>query len=203
MNITAIFCQTSYAVNMILESSRTKLGGYVLHIYSLFAPRIKDNYSQAPNISQEQEEGQKVVTVLEQAQNVLIESKAVFPFDLFPDSITIDRQKMTVIHRQFFGIRQSVSVSLSDIKNIQANLGPIFGSITVTAENFVNNTQTVNFLPKKDVAEIQKVIQGFIVAHKENLDTTGMDDETLLQVLDSLGRGDSSDKAKLINQNSA
>lgn len=131
---------------------------------------------------------------VEKGKNILLEATAVFPFDTFPDSITIDRQKLTVVHRRFFSSKQKVSVQLSDIKNVQADLGPIFGSLTFTSEHFINNTQTIRYLPRKDVLAIQQMVQGFIVAHQEGIDLGDIDDEELKKKLDELGRGEPSEQ---------
>lgn len=136
----------------------------------------------------------KLQGVVEKAQNVLIKSTAVFPFDLFPDSITIDRQKLTVVHRSFFNVKQTVSVQHSDIKNIQADIGPFFGSLTVTSEHFINNIQTIRFLPKEEVLSIQQLVQGFIIANNEGVEMSDIDDEKLVSLLNQLGRGEAGER---------
>jgi hypothetical protein len=119
----------------------------------------------------------KLRDAVDQAQNILIQARAVFPFDLFPDTITVDRQKLTVVHRQFWGMKQTTSVPHADITNIQADIGPLFGSLTVTSEFFINNTQTIRYLPKHDVLAIQQLVQGFILASKGDIDTSNVDDK--------------------------
>ena len=136
----------------------------------------------------------KLQVVVEKAQNILIKATAVFPFDLFPDSITIDRQKLTVVHHSFFSVKQTVSVQHSDIKNIQADIGPFFGSLTVTSEHFINNIQTIKFLPKKDALSIQQLVQGFIIAYSEGVDMSEIDDEKLVELLNRLGRGEAGER---------
>jgi hypothetical protein len=132
----------------------------------------------------------KLEAVVKKAQNILVKSTAMFPFQLFPDTITIDRQKLTVVHRDFFTTKQTVSVQFSDIKNIQADIGPFFGSLTVTSEHFINNTQTIKNLPKQEVLKIQQLVQGFIIAHKENVDLSEIGDHKLVELLNQLGRGE-------------
>ncbi|HVX56524.1 MAG TPA: hypothetical protein VHA37_02225 [Candidatus Saccharimonadales bacterium] len=127
---------------------------------------------------------------VKKADNILLKAQAVFPFDLFPDTITIDRQKLTLVRRRFLIDRQTLSVQLSDIKNVQATLGPLFGSITVISQNFANSTQTIRYLSRRDVIAIQRILQGFIVAHNEGVDMSDIDDDTLKQLLDRLGRGE-------------
>ncbi|HEX5744444.1 MAG TPA: hypothetical protein VFX84_03295, partial [Candidatus Saccharimonadales bacterium] len=88
----------------------------------------------------------KLEDAVEESHNVLANATTVFPFTLFPDTITIDRHKLTIMHRWFFGMGQAASVPIENIKNIQADLGPFFGSLTITSDHFVNNTQTLNYL---------------------------------------------------------
>jgi hypothetical protein len=144
--------------------------------------------------AKEEKAVEKLEGAVEKVQNILIEAHAVFPFDPLPDTITIDRQKLTVVHRNFFFVKQTVSVQHSDIKNVQAEVGPFLGSITVTSEHFINNTQTINYLPKKDALAIKQLIQGFITAHSEGVDLTDIDDDKLVELLNKLGRGESGEK---------
>ncbi len=142
-------------------------------------------------------EMQKLRNIVQKSQNILIESKSVFPFQLFPDTITIDRQKLTVVHRPFFAAKQTVSVPHSDVKNIEADIGPFFGSLTVTSEHFINNTQTIEYLPKRDALAIQQLVQGFISVQREGIDTSKIDDKTLVKMLDELGRGEATERPVL------
>jgi hypothetical protein len=118
---------------------------------------------------------QKLRAVVRESHTILAKAHAVFPFQLFPDRLNIDRHKLTIIHRQFFGIEQTASVPIENIKNIEADFGPFFGSITVTSDLFINNTQTVNYLWRSDAKRIQKLVQGAVVAQREGIDLSKID----------------------------
>ena len=138
--------------------------------------------------------------VVEKSQNILVKATAVFPFDFFPDSITVDRQKLTVVHRDFFTIKRTVSVQYGDIKNIQADIGPFLASLIITSEHFINNTQTIRFLLKKEALAIQQLVQGFIIAEKEHIDCSTIDDQKLITLLSQLGRGEAGEKVLPMHQ---
>lgn len=140
---------------------------------------------------------EKLQDIVEKAQTILIKSSAVFPFDLFPDTITIDRKKLTVVHRHFFNAKQTACVQHSDIKNIQAVVGPLFGSLTVTSDHFINNIQTIKFLPKRDVLAIQQLVQGFIIANHEDIDMSEIENSKLVELLDTLGRGEAGENVMM------
>lgn len=151
--------------------------------------KSKGNESKSKN----DDEKNKLEEVAEESHSVLAKARTVFPFTLFPDTITIDRHKLTIVHRAFFEIEQTAAVPIENIKNVEANHGPFFGSLTVTSDHFVNNTQTLNYLRRSDAETIQKLVQGAIVAFKESIDISGIPTKKLHELLIDLGEGHLSD----------
>jgi hypothetical protein len=135
----------------------------------------------------------KLEDAVEESHGILAYARTVFPFTLFPDTITIDRHKLTVVHKRFFGAEQAASVPIENIKNIQADMGPIFGSITITSDHFVNNTQTLNYLRRGDVKKIQKLVQGITMATSEGIDLSEVQTSKLNDMLMELGQGHTED----------
>lgn len=140
----------------------------------------------------------KLEGMVEKAQNVLCRARAVWPLDFFPDIITIDRKKLTIEHRSFWGVKQTVSVRHSDVTNVQAHVGPFFGSLIITSEHFINNIQTIKYLPRGDVLKIQQLIQGMIIAHKEGVEMNDIDDKKLLELLNELGDSENTNRVTLM-----
>ncbi|HEV2403759.1 MAG TPA: hypothetical protein VGS08_06195 [Candidatus Saccharimonadales bacterium] len=134
-------------------------------------------------------EERKLKEIVEESKNILISAQAVFPFQLFPTRITLDRHKLTIVHRSFFWAEQTVSVPIEDIKNIQADIGPIFGSVTITSPLFINNEQKVDCLHREDARCIQKLVQGATVALKEKIDLSKVETSELNKLLMDLGEG--------------
>ncbi|HWT55519.1 MAG TPA: hypothetical protein VN031_00635 [Candidatus Microsaccharimonas sp.] len=134
-------------------------------------------------------DARRLRSVVRESHTILIKARAVFPFQLFPDYLNIDRHKLTIIHRQFWGIEQTVSVPIENIKNVEADFGPFFGSITVTSDLFINNTQTVHFLWRHEAKNIQKLLQGAIVAQREGIDLSKIEIKQLRKMLVDLGSG--------------
>lgn len=142
------------------------------------------------------QDAQKLRAVVRESHTILAKAHSVFPMQLFPDRLNIDRHKFTIIHRQFFGVEQTVSVPIENIKNIEADFGPFFGSITVTSDLFINNTQTVHFLWRRDAKMIQKLVQGAVVAQREEIDLNKIDVKQLRTLLIDLGSGHSKSMRK-------
>lgn len=148
-----------------------------------------DDKSESQSTDQKSQEEEKLKEITTESEGVLIRVKTVFPFTLFRDIITIDRHKLTIVYRMFFRVEHTVSVPIENIKNIQANLGPFFGSLIITSDHFINNTQNLNYLSRRDAEKIQKMVQGAMVAVKEQIDISKVETKKLKKLLSELGKG--------------
>jgi len=131
-------------------------------------------------------EAQKLVDLAEVSHDNLFVAQTVFPFVLFADTIKIDRQKVTIVHNDFF-TSQTASVEIRNIMNIEVDVGPLFGSITITSKYFRNNSQTIKYLRKSAVNSAQRLLQGFMIAQRARIDTDKIDTKQLLTLLYDLG----------------
>jgi hypothetical protein len=175
----------------VVSNTLTEVAPGIVDYFAGKLERLRGMKSTATDsLNEESNSEEKLKYMVEKSQVVLMKASAVFPFDLFPDSITIDRQKLTFVHRNFFNQEKTVSVPLADISNVQADVGPLFGTITVTSEHFINNTQTIRYLTRKEVLELQRVLQGMTIAHKEGVDLSTVSEEELLPLLQQLGKGE-------------
>jgi hypothetical protein len=111
----------------------------------------------------------------------------VFPFALFPDTITIDREKLSISYRVFFRVAKVVSTPLDDIESVDANVGPYFASLRITSKFFVNNTRYVKFLTRDDALKIQSIMQGYKLAKEKEVDLTQINKDDLVMMLCKLG----------------
>ncbi|HSX33579.1 MAG TPA: hypothetical protein VLF91_04555 [Candidatus Saccharimonadales bacterium] len=131
---------------------------------------------------------EKLTSLAEGARDNLFVARTVFPFMLFADTIKIDRQKVTIVHNDFFWKSQTASTEIKNIMNIAANVGPLFGSVTVTSKHFLNNTQTIRYLKRSDAATAQRLLQGFMIAQRAKINTDDIDKKRLLGLLNELGQ---------------
>jgi hypothetical protein len=132
-------------------------------------------------------EATKLRNVVKEGDDVLMKVQTVFPLTMLPTSITIDRHKLTIIERRFLKTEQMISVPLENIKNIQANLTFFSGSLTITSDNFINNTQTVSNLSRQEAIKVQKMIQGAMVAISEDIDLSKIEINELKERLEQIG----------------
>jgi hypothetical protein len=142
----------------------------------------------APPLSPEQSmhELQKAV---KKSREVLLGATTVFPFTLFPDTVTLDREKLTVSHRFFFRVAEVTSIRIEDILSITADVGPFLGAIKMTTRFYdEREPYRVNYLWRHDALRFKRVVQGYIVARQKGVDCSAFPPDELVGMLDKLGQ---------------
>lgn len=130
---------------------------------------------------------EKLLGITIHSHEVLYKANTVFPFTFFPDTIVIDKEKLTIIERFFFWVAKITSVPIRDILSVEADVGPFFGSIHMTSRYFYTNPHSIRFLWRKDAIRIQKLLQGFIIANEREIDCSLIDKAQLDVLLEDLG----------------
>lgn len=123
-----------------------------------------------------------------QSHEVLCDVQTVFPFTLFPDSIMMDRTKVTITKRSFFWSSEVISIQIEDVLNVSSSVGPFFGSLTLasrvmsTVDHF-----TVTKFWRADAVELKRMIQGHLIAKQNKIDTACLELEELVETIRELG----------------
>lgn len=132
---------------------------------------------------------EKLLTATIGAHDILFKADTVFPFSLFPDTVVIDREKLTIANRLFFRVAKIISVPIQDILSVEADIGPFFGSVHMTSRYFFTNPHSINFMWRKDAIKMQRLLQGYIIARERNIDCANVDKDQLGVLLLDLGEG--------------
>jgi hypothetical protein len=132
---------------------------------------------------------EKLIDITEKAHDVLFKADTVFPFALFPDTLTLDREKLTIANRSFFRVAKIITVPITSMISAEADVGPFFGTVRMTSKYFIDNTHEVRYLWRDDATRIHRLLQGFIIAHERDLELHEIDKEDLTVLLEDLGQG--------------
>jgi len=129
---------------------------------------------------------QKIVT---QSHEVLISANTVFPLSLFPDTVMVDRTKVTITKRDFFWTSDVMSIRIEDVLNVSASVGPLFGSLTVASRvmSTIDHFK-INHFWRNDAIRLKHIIQGYVIAQHNNIDTAHLARPELLETLLELGQ---------------
>lgn len=136
------------------------------------------------------EKPKKLTEVAIKGHEILFKANTVFPFTLFPDTVTLDREKITFATRYFFRIAEITSVPVRDILSVKVDVGLFFGSVHTASRYFITNPKSVNWLWRRDAIRLQRLLQGYIIAHEQEIECGHIKKDKLLALLNDLGRGD-------------
>jgi len=135
-----------------------------------------------------QKEEKDLKKIVSQSHEVLMSANTVFPLTLFPDTITIDRTKVTITRRDFFWSSDVLSIRIEDVLNVQATVGPLFGSLTLASRvmSTVDHFQ-IRHLWRGDAMRLKQIIQGYVIAQHNKIDTSHLRKNELIETLIELG----------------
>ena len=127
-------------------------------------------------------------SIAERSHEVIAQATTVFPFVLFPDTVTLDRTKVTIYKKNFFWSEDVVSIRIEDVLNATAGTNLIFGSLNVSSR-VMNSTDhyLIKFLWKNDALHLKHLIQGYVIAQHNNIQVTHLPKEELIATLKELG----------------
>lgn len=112
----------------------------------------------------------------------------ILPVNLFPDSVTVDRTKVTITKRTFFWSSSVISIRIEDVLNVACSTGPIFGSLTVSSR-VMNSTDhyEIDYFWRKDALYLKQLIQGYVIAQHNQIETSHLNRRELVKTLLELG----------------
>ncbi len=136
-----------------------------------------------------QEVAHDLEAALQNTSDVLLKVTAVFPLTMFPDTVTMNRTNLTITHRTFFKVSEVLSISIDDILNVTASVGPFFGSIKITTRFFSpDKPYDVDNFKREDALRIKRVVQGYIIAKQNDIDCSDLTTKELSTLLNNLGK---------------
>lgn len=127
--------------------------------------------------------------IVSQSHEVLMSANTVFPISLFPDTVTVDRTKVTILKRDFFWSSDVMSIRIEDVLNVSASVGPLFGSLTVASRvmSTIDHFRIDHFW-RNDAIRLKHIIQGYVIAQHNKIDTAHLDKKELIETLIELGQ---------------
>lgn len=126
--------------------------------------------------------------IARRSHEVLVSVNTVFPLTFFIDTIIVDRTKVTIIYRTFFFTARTISMRIEDILNVTCSVGPFFGSVVISSR-VMNSTDhfEVNRMWRYDAIFLKHIIQGYMIALHNKVDTDQLSREELIEHLAELG----------------
>lgn len=124
----------------------------------------------AQSINYQSDMSQKLKLLTNKSSRVLLKASSVFPFDLFPDEISIDGFKVSIISHDFFMSEDIHSVPIDMIKDIELYLGPLFATLRIVPDGYPGHGLEVSYLKRADALKARRIIEGLIISRKQGID---------------------------------
>jgi len=132
----------------------------------------------------------RLASVAVLGHDVLFKANTVFPFTLFPDTVIIDREKITFVTRYFFRVAKITGIPVRDLLSVEADIGPIFGSVRTASRFFITAPYSIKFLWRRDAIKLRRLLQGYIICNEQDIDCTKIERDRLIALLNDLGGGE-------------
>lgn len=131
----------------------------------------------------------KLKALIHTSNAVLFKAKAVFPLDFFPDSITIDENKITFVRAFFWGSQQVHSYLIKCVKDVLIETNPFFATLKMKIERYTEKAvqESIKYLKKEDTYKAQQLIQGLMVSMKEGIEVNEVEPRPLEKKATTLG----------------
>jgi len=132
----------------------------------------------------------KIHMIVKRSHEVLASARTIIlPSNIFPDSILLDRSKLTIMKRSFFWSTETITIRIEDILNVSSNIGPFFGSLNISSR-VMNSTDhyEITALLRRDAKYLKEIIQGYMIALHSKVNIDHLTQDELIATLIDLGR---------------
>jgi len=144
---------------------------------------FKSQATQTPSGNEEQ----KLNNLLERSNRIIFSTHTVFPFDFFPDEITIDETKIQIIKKTFFYTQQTFPILIENIHNVTVSSSLFFASVKFEVSGSEENPGDLTFLWNSDAYKIKRIITGITAAVKEGVDLSAIPLSELREKMEEIG----------------
>lgn len=138
-------------------------------------------------VKQSLEQEERLKNLTRESQHVLYKCQTVFPFDFFPDVISIEPTQVNVRKKTFYGTDHLLTIPIKNISDVHLQTTPFFSSLQFVDRSYAENTLTVDYLRTADAERVRKIVQGLIIAMGEAVDVGRIKPATLKKQAEKLG----------------
>ncbi|MEK7599440.1 MAG: hypothetical protein AAB462_00170 [Patescibacteria group bacterium] len=127
-------------------------------------------------------------TLHKRAVNVLLRCKTVFPFDLFPNTLIIDFNKVDIIYSNFFGSSQTVSIPIQRLNHISVDSVLFLSTLRIEVKGMDKNPPPLHSLMSKDAHLAKNIILGLMSASANGIDLSHLQSREAIEKLIEIGQ---------------
>lgn len=136
------------------------------------------------------DESKKLSDLASETNDVIYEVKSVFPFQLFPDKLVIDTNKITIVRKELF-FKRIIPIAYEDLITVMVNRSILFASIDFDVKRLdrSHSPRPINFLWPRKATLAKKYITGILTAKKAGVDFSKLTATQIRKRLKEIGSG--------------
>jgi len=142
------------------------------------------------------DEMQKLNAIHNKATTVLMTCRTLFPFDLFPNTLIIDYNKVDIIYRSFFRTSRTVSIPISRLNHVSVSSTFFLSTLEIDVRGFEHRPSPLSYLRTADAHRAKDLLFGLMSAYAGKIDLTQLPLKESMEKLIDIGRSASRDMSK-------
>lgn len=165
-------------------------GKKISKISNITKNKIPKKLNKIVPLKKENEKDKKELTKLANlTKDTLFSMKSVFPFDLFPNKVIIEKKQIVLVYRQFFWTSQEYHVLIEDMLMPIVEFSPFFATLRLELGPgaFQQNPPVIKFLKRNEAKEAKLLITGLLICNKEKIDITNLKNEDIIKKAEKIG----------------
>ncbi len=147
---------------------------------------INEPPSEVKTRNEAKKEAHELEKIANKSSHVIYQVSSVFPFQLFPDRIIIDENKVTIIRKELF-FKRLYSIMYEDLITVRVNRGIIFAALEFEVKRIEVHLRPVTYLNPSKATEAKRYIMGLIEAKKAGLDLSQLNERAIRLKLLEIG----------------
>lgn len=138
---------------------------------------------------EEEKSKQKLHTLLKRSELRVFSMNTVFPFDLFPDTLTVDENKVNLTFREFFASEVKNSIAIKDISTVTVESGFFLSTMKflLVHPNQEENVIKMGPFKRMEAERAKRIILGLSICIKEGVEVSKINDQDLVRKIEELG----------------
>jgi len=152
-----------------------------------YKTKFENWLGQDTNTKPSKKERDKLNHLVSKSETTLYEIKTVFPFTLFPDTVTIEEDKVVITYRRFFSSQTIFPILFENLLSTNIMTTIFFGTLVFEIEGFETNPEPVRFLKKREAIQAHKIITGLTLSTKQGIDLSSFSKEEVLRKIKQIG----------------
>jgi len=137
----------------------------------------------------QQDHPRAIGTLIRDSHEVIFRASSYFPLDLVPDRLIIDVNKITIISRELLGMETEHTVLLDEVRDVDVTVNYFLGTLSIlgTSNGPGSGWTLITNLRKQDAYRAKAIIEGLLIARREQCDLSDLKPEELVRMVIAIG----------------